>query len=175
MMTTNKNQRTTHIDDVVKYQARPFFHSHCSLCDMRLFLQLFMHAFYIRRWKWWNYSHLHLHALSLLLSLTCFYISFHVFYHFSIIFVAQYKQFFIFSRHTLFYPIVPLVQNYVSRQKFKTYTRTKQKKTRMNLRWNASYAYEIWWNELKKMHEANMEDFHWQSHKNTERQCRILC
>lgn len=128
MMTTNKNQRTTHIDDVVKYQARPFFHSHCSLCDMRLFLQLFMHAFYIRRWKWWNYSHLHLHALSLLLSLTCFYISFHVFYHFSIIFVAQYKQFFIFSRHTLFYPIVPLVQNYVSRQKFKTYTRTKQKK-----------------------------------------------
>lgn len=32
MMTTNKNQRTTHIDDVVKCQPRPFF-AHCAICD----------------------------------------------------------------------------------------------------------------------------------------------
>lgn len=32
-MTTNKNQRTTHIDDVVKYQPMPFFAAHCAICD----------------------------------------------------------------------------------------------------------------------------------------------
>lgn len=32
MMTTNKNQRTTHIDDVVKCQPRPFF-AQCAICD----------------------------------------------------------------------------------------------------------------------------------------------
>lgn len=103
MMTTNKNQRTTHIDDVVKYQARPFFHSHCSLCDMRLFLQLFMHAFYIRRWKWWNYSHLHLHALSLSsshsLAFTFHFTSFTIFPSFSLLNISN----FLFSLATLYF------------------------------------------------------------------------
>lgn len=44
MMTTNKNQRTTHIDDVVKYQPKPFF-VHCAICDF-FYNYLCMHSIF---------------------------------------------------------------------------------------------------------------------------------
>lgn len=130
MMTTNKNQRSTHIDDVVKYQPMPFFAAHCAICDF-FYNYLCMHFIFADE----NDEITHTYALVIartqfhsLSQSKCFgFCCVLVFCHLCPSFTDQYTDthtriysytfFFSLVFHTLFHPIVPFVQNYVSRQK----------------------------------------------------------
>lgn len=137
MMTTNKNQRTTHIDDVVKYQPRPFFFCCSVLFIVRyatfstiiyaciLYSQMKMMKLLTLTLLLCAHERAYSHSLSLPLSFfVCVYIflihsiSYSVCFIFEFVFHHFLHRLLlnIFFRHTLFHPIVRFAQNYVSRQ-----------------------------------------------------------
>lgn len=149
MMTTNKNQRTTHIDDVVKYQPRRecvrfFLSAHCAICDFSTIIYACILYSQMKMMKLLTLTLLFfVCANTFALILLCSLILSHTtlpFLIFTIFFIIP----FILFCHTLFYPIVCLSKNYVSRQKFKM-------KGKKQITADERVSHANWWNELQKM------------------------